>query len=75
MGRAGEVVVPIAIHTMTRPHTRPADKSYQPPGGEAGRIGDRAVLHRVAHATVKDFADRVGAMLSNSDEASGGPSS
>jgi hypothetical protein len=46
---------------------------YQPPGGEAGKIGDRALLHRVAEATVKDFGDRVGAILAGSREAPSGP--
>jgi len=33
---------------------------YRPPLGAAGRALDRALLHRVAEATVKDFLDRVG---------------
>jgi hypothetical protein len=36
---------------------------YQPPGGAAGRVGDRALLHRVAKATVKDFVERASAAL------------
>ncbi len=32
---------------------------YQPPLGRLGRAVDRALLHRVAEATVKDFLDRV----------------
>jgi hypothetical protein len=32
---------------------------YQPPLGTFGRAVDRALLHRVAEATVKDFVDRV----------------
>jgi hypothetical protein len=32
---------------------------YRPPLGSLGRAMDRAVLHRVAEATVKDFLDRV----------------
>jgi hypothetical protein len=37
---------------------------YVPPLGKVGRMIDRAVLHRVAEATLKDFLDRVGqAML------------
>ena len=31
---------------------------YVPPLGIAGKIVDRALLHRVAEATVKDFVDR-----------------
>jgi hypothetical protein len=33
---------------------------YKPPFGALGRALDRALLHRVAEATVKDFLDRVG---------------
>ncbi len=33
---------------------------YRPPMGALGRVLDRAVLHRVAEATIKDFLDRVG---------------
>ncbi len=33
---------------------------YDPPLGLVGRVVDRALLHRVAEATVKDFMDRVG---------------
>lgn len=33
---------------------------YQPPLGAVGKALDRALLHRVAEATVKDFLDRVG---------------
>ena len=32
---------------------------YTPPLGSLGRVLDRALLHRVAEATVKDFLDRV----------------
>jgi hypothetical protein len=32
---------------------------YVPPMGAVGRAMDRALLHRVAEATVKDFLDRV----------------
>jgi hypothetical protein len=34
--------------------------SYRPPLGTVGRVIDRALLHRVAEATVKDFLDQVG---------------
>ena len=34
---------------------------YVPPLGLVGRMLDRAVLHRVAEATIKDFLDQVGA--------------
>ncbi|HEU4529351.1 MAG TPA: hypothetical protein VFT80_15670 [Actinomycetota bacterium] len=33
---------------------------YRPPMGVLGRALDRALLHRVAEATAKDFLDRVG---------------
>jgi len=33
---------------------------YRPPLGPLGRALDKALLHRVAEATVKDFLDRVG---------------
>jgi hypothetical protein len=36
---------------------------YTPPLGALGSTIDRAVLHRVAEATVKDFVDRVAAAL------------
>lgn len=36
---------------------------YRPPMGVVGRVLDRALLHRVAEATVKDFVERVGERL------------
>ncbi len=36
---------------------------YRPPMGPLGRALDRALLHRVAEATMKDFLDRVGEAL------------
>lgn len=33
--------------------------SYQPPLGPVGRMLDRAVLHRFAEMSVKDFVDRI----------------
>ncbi len=33
--------------------------SYRPPLGPIGRVFDRALLHRVAEASVKGFVDRV----------------
>jgi len=36
---------------------------YRPPLGVIGRALDKALLHRVAEATVKDFLDRVGERL------------
>lgn len=36
---------------------------YRPPLGIIGRTLDRALMHRIAEATVKDFLDRVGERL------------
>lgn len=36
---------------------------YRPPLGAVGRAIDRALLHRVAEATIKDFLDRVAETL------------
>lgn len=36
---------------------------YRPPLGTLGRAIDRALLHRVAEATLKDFLDRAGEAL------------
>jgi hypothetical protein len=36
---------------------------YRPPLGPVGRALDRAVMHRVAEATVKDFLDHVAEAL------------
>jgi hypothetical protein len=36
---------------------------YQPPLGVVGRMLDRALLHRVAEATLKDFLDRIAERL------------
>jgi hypothetical protein len=36
---------------------------YDPPLGLVGRTLDRAMLHRVAELTIKDFLDRTGAAL------------
>lgn len=38
---------------------------YRPPLGGLGRVLDRALLHRVAEATIKDFLDRVGDRLAH----------
>ena len=38
---------------------------YVPPLGPLGRAIDRAVLYRVAEATLKDFLDRVGEALAH----------
>jgi len=39
---------------------------YRPPLGGVGRVVDRALLHRVAESTVKDFLDRVALALERS---------
>jgi hypothetical protein len=33
--------------------------SYEPPFGWVGKIADKALLHRVAEATVQDFMERI----------------
>ena len=40
---------------------------YRPPMGPLGRALDKAMLHRVAEATIKDFLDRVGERLEARD--------
>jgi hypothetical protein len=42
---------------------------YTPPLGAFGRGLDRALLHRVAEATVKDLLDRIAAAISKLDSA------
>jgi hypothetical protein len=37
--------------------------NYEPPLGPLGKIADRALFHRVAEVTVKDFLERVGKRL------------
>ncbi len=37
--------------------------SYEPPLGLVGKIADRALLHRVAEVTVRDFMERIGGRL------------
>jgi len=44
---------------------------YRPPMGVVGRALDRALLHRVAEATMKDFLDRVGEALQTRATARG----
>jgi predicted RNA-binding protein with PIN domain len=39
------------------------DARYVPPAGRLGASVDRAVMYRVAEATVDDFVDRVAALL------------
>jgi hypothetical protein len=36
---------------------------YRPPLGPVGKAIDRALLHRIAEATIKDFLDRAGEAL------------
>jgi hypothetical protein len=47
---------------------------YRPPLGAVGRIADRALLHRVAEATIKDFVDRVADRLMDASVRSDGSS-
>ena len=50
----------IELAPMGEDHTQLAmTASYTPPFGLLGRVADRALLHRVAEATIKDFLDRV----------------
>ncbi len=44
---------------------------YQPPLGAVGRAIDRALMHRVAEATVKDFLDRMGERMNHDVPARG----
>jgi hypothetical protein len=37
--------------------------SYEPPLGLLGKVVDRALMHRVAELTVKDFVERIGDKL------------
>jgi hypothetical protein len=37
--------------------------NYEPPLGLIGKIADRALFHRVAEVTVKDFLERIGKRL------------
>jgi hypothetical protein len=39
--------------------------SYDPPFGLAGKLADRALMHRVAELTVKNFVDAVARRLSD----------
>ena len=43
--------------------------SYEPPLGALGRVADRALMHRVAELTVKDFLDRIGERLAHTAAA------
>jgi len=45
---------------------------YVPPLGALGRMVDRAILFRVAEATLKDFLDRVGQTLSSQRDREAG---
>jgi hypothetical protein len=48
---------------------------YSPPLGIVGRMLDRAVLHRVAEATIKDFLDHLGSILLTAPSVSATPGS
>ena len=45
--------------------------SYKPPLGAVGKVLDRALLHRLAEACVKDFMDRIQMALSLQVQNSG----
>jgi hypothetical protein len=54
----------LELGTLGRTRTQLAISGrYEPPLGTVGRTVDRLALHRVAEATIKDFLDRVAAML------------
>lgn len=57
-----EADLEIAPLTARRSHLSISAR-YEPPLGGLGRALDRAMLHRVAEATVKDFLDRVAKKL------------
>ncbi|MFQ5948495.1 MAG: hypothetical protein ACE5KX_06525 [Acidimicrobiia bacterium] len=42
--------------------------SYEPPLGAVGRVLDRAVLHRIAEASVKGFLDRIADTLEEENQ-------
>lgn len=48
--------------------------SYRPPMGWLGELLDRAVLHRLAEACVKNFLDRIAAAFQSVDAAADTPS-
>jgi hypothetical protein len=39
------------------------EASYEPPGGLAGQLGDQALMHRVAEASVREFVLRTAEAL------------
>jgi hypothetical protein len=41
--------------------------TYEPPMGLIGKIADRALFHRVAEVTVKDFLERIGDRLERAE--------
>lgn len=56
----------IEVGTLGRGHAQlSVSARYCPPLGPVGRMIDRALLHRVAEATIKDFLDRAGERLSD----------
>jgi hypothetical protein len=57
-----EADIEVAALSPTRTHLSLSGR-YRPPGGAIGRIADRALFHRVAEATMKDFLDRIAARL------------
>jgi hypothetical protein len=67
--RGGEHLFPtldadVEVATLGRTRTQlSVSARYRTPLGVLGRIIDRALLHRVAEATLKDFLDRTGESL------------
>ncbi len=45
--------------------------SYRPPLGSLGEVLDRAILHRVAAATIRSFLAQVAAQLADQPVANG----
>lgn len=63
----------LEVASLRPGHTQLAMSArYVPPFGPVGRVIDRAVLSRVAEATLKDFLDRVAEAISRPRAASAG---
>jgi hypothetical protein len=43
--------------------------SYEPPLGVLGKVADRALMHRIAEITIKDFLERIADRLESNGEA------
>lgn len=42
--------------------------TYEPPLGLVGQVADRALLHRIAEVTIKDFVERVAKRMESTKE-------